>query len=289
MWNWHSVVKTESQHFWNTVKDWCDCQTHPCQQVFSFTAAVKGTERSGWMMQVAVEVLVQSHQPFLLFIRLVHCRKLWTKREKWNLMVSNSKEHDVWSFWHVSFLSFCLPGIQPWAFWFVQEVPELRDANLLYRIAGTFNCLLQGLVGTALVQPLQEPLLAVGHVKKVLSVSGDQDEAELGCGLQVRNVSVEKSCSVELWQADWRPAFTLSKWWGGADKVEDQVQVYVVQELVLFPHQSNQAVARQQDGEHQVFGFGGLQARWHHVPGGTGQRQAGDGAEKKAGVSVQTM
>lgn len=54
------------------------CQTHPCQQVFSFTAAVEGAERSGWMMQVAVKVLVQPHHPFLLFVRLVDGRKLWT-------------------------------------------------------------------------------------------------------------------------------------------------------------------------------------------------------------------
>lgn len=54
------------------------CQTHPCQQVFSFTAAVEGAERSGWMMQVAVKVLVQPHHPFLLFVRLVDGGKLWT-------------------------------------------------------------------------------------------------------------------------------------------------------------------------------------------------------------------
>lgn len=54
------------------------CQTYPCQQVFICTAAVEGTERSGWVMQVAVKVLVQTHQPFLLLIRLIHHRKLWT-------------------------------------------------------------------------------------------------------------------------------------------------------------------------------------------------------------------
>lgn len=32
------------------------------------------------MMQVTVKILVQSHQPFLLFIRLVQLRKLWTVR-----------------------------------------------------------------------------------------------------------------------------------------------------------------------------------------------------------------
>lgn len=183
----------------------------------------------------------------------------------------------------------CLPGVQPWALRFVQEVPELWDANLLHGVAGTFKCLLQGLVGTALAQPLQEPLLAVRHVKKVLSVSWDQDEAELRCRLQVRNVSVEKSCRVELWQTDRRPAFTLSEGGGGANEVKDQVQVYVVQGLVLFPHQSDQAVPRQQDREHKVFGFGSLQARRDHVPGRAAQRQAGDCAEQETGVSVQPM
>lgn len=51
---------------------------HPCQQVFSFTAAVEEAERSGWVVQAAVKVLVQTHNPVLLFLRLVHSRKLWT-------------------------------------------------------------------------------------------------------------------------------------------------------------------------------------------------------------------
>lgn len=54
------------------------CQTYPCQEVFSFAAAVEGTERSGWVVQAAVKVLVQTHQPFQLFIGLIHHRKLWT-------------------------------------------------------------------------------------------------------------------------------------------------------------------------------------------------------------------
>lgn len=102
-------------------------------------------------------------------------------------------------------------------------------------------------------------------------------------------MSVEKSCSVELWQTDGRPAFALPKGRGGADEVEDQVQVNVVQELVLFPHQRNEAVARQQNGEHEALGFGSLQARRHHIPGRAGQRQAGDSAEQQARVSVQSM
>lgn len=102
-------------------------------------------------------------------------------------------------------------------------------------------------------------------------------------------MSVEKSCSVELWQTDRRPAFALTKGRGGADEVEDQVQVYVVQELVFFPHQSDQAVPCQQDGEHQVFGLGSLQAPGHHIPGGARQRKAGDGAEQQAWVAVQPM
>jgi len=168
-------------------------------------------------------------------------------------------------------------------------VPELRDADLLHRIAGALQGVLQGLVGAALAQPLQEPPLAVGHVKKVLPVGGDQDEAELGGGLQVRDVSVEESRRVELRQADGRPAFAVSEARGGAHEVEDQVQVDVVQDLVLLPHQGHQAVARQQDGEHQALGFGGLQARRHRVPGGAGQGQAGDGAEQQARVSVQPV
>lgn len=53
-------------------------QAHPCQQVFSFTAVVDGAEWSGWVVQAAVKVLVQSHKPVLLFLRLVHKGKLRT-------------------------------------------------------------------------------------------------------------------------------------------------------------------------------------------------------------------
>lgn len=100
---------------------------------------------------------------------------------------------------------------------------------------------------------------------------------------------MEKSCRVELWQTDRRPAFALPKGRGGTNEVEDQVQVNVVQELVLLPHQSNEAVPRQQNGEHEAFGFSSLQARRHYVPGRAGQRQAGDSAEQQAGISVQPM
>lgn len=41
---------------------------YPGQQVFGFTAAVEETERSSWVVQVAVEILVQLHQLFLLLI-----------------------------------------------------------------------------------------------------------------------------------------------------------------------------------------------------------------------------
>lgn len=168
-------------------------------------------------------------------------------------------------------------------------MPKLRDADLLHRVAATLQSLLECLVGAALAQPLQEALLAVGHVKKVLSVCGDQDEAELRARLQVRDVSVKKPSRVELGQADGRPAFALAKGRGGADQVEDQVQVYVVQKLVLFPHQSHQLISSQQDGEHQVLGFGCLKARRDHVPYGAGQREAGDSADQQARVSVQPV
>lgn len=168
-------------------------------------------------------------------------------------------------------------------------MPELRDANLLHGVAATLQSLLQCLVGTALAQPLQEALLAVGHVKKVLSVRGDQDEAELRAWLQVGDVSVKKPSGVELRQANGCPAFALAKGRGGTDQVEDQVQVYVVQKLVLFPHQSHQLVSSQQDGKHQVLGFGCLQARRDHVPNGAGQREAGDSADQEARVPVQTV
>lgn len=68
------------------------CQTHPCQQVFSFTAAVEGAERSGWMMQVAVKVLVQPHHPFLLFVRLVDGRKLWTGGTNKEILAHNERK-----------------------------------------------------------------------------------------------------------------------------------------------------------------------------------------------------
>lgn len=67
------------------------------------------------------------------------------------------------------------------------------------------------------------------------------------------------------------------------------MQVYVVQELVLLADQGDQAVAGQQDGEHQVLGLGRLQAGRHHVPGGAGQGQAGDGAEQQARVALQPV
>lgn len=67
-------------------------QTYPRQQVFSFTAAVEGAERSGWMVQVTVKVLVQSHQPFLLFIRLVHYRKLWTGGKEMSVSSNAARE-----------------------------------------------------------------------------------------------------------------------------------------------------------------------------------------------------
>lgn len=48
------------------------------------------------MMHVAVKVLVQSHQPFLLFIGLVHDRKLWTgvKEIKVSCQVQHRKTED---------------------------------------------------------------------------------------------------------------------------------------------------------------------------------------------------
>lgn len=48
------------------------------------------------MMHVAVKVLVQSHQPFLLFIRLVHDRKLWTgvKEIRVSCQVQHRKTED---------------------------------------------------------------------------------------------------------------------------------------------------------------------------------------------------
>lgn len=53
---------------------------YPGQQVFCFTAAVEEAQRSSRVVQVAVEVLVQLHQLFLLLIRLVQLRKLWAKQ-----------------------------------------------------------------------------------------------------------------------------------------------------------------------------------------------------------------
>lgn len=52
------------------------------------TAAVEDAERSDWVVQVAVELLVGSHQPFLLFIGLVQLRELWTV-EKVRTVVSS--------------------------------------------------------------------------------------------------------------------------------------------------------------------------------------------------------
>lgn len=166
---------------------------------------------------------------------------------------------------------------------------ELRDADLLHSITGAFERLLQGLVGAALPQPLHEAVLALRHVEKLLFVGGDQDEAELRRGLQVRDVSVEKAFGVELRQADGSPALALPEGRGGADEVQEQVQVYVMQKLVFLPDKGDQAVAGQQDGEHQVFVFGGLEAGWDHVPGRAGQGQAGDRAEQQPGVLLQAV
>lgn len=56
---------------WTEAEVELEATCHPCQQVFSFTAAVEGAEGSSWMMQAAMKILVQPHQSLLLFIRLV--------------------------------------------------------------------------------------------------------------------------------------------------------------------------------------------------------------------------
>lgn len=63
---------------WTEAEVELETTCYPCQQVFRFTTAVEGAQRSGWMVQAAVKVLVQTHQPFLLLVRLVQVRILWT-------------------------------------------------------------------------------------------------------------------------------------------------------------------------------------------------------------------
>ena len=63
--------------------------TYPGKQVFSLSAVVDGAERMSWVVQVAVQVLVQSHQPFLLLLRLVWHGELRaggkeTENNNWN-------------------------------------------------------------------------------------------------------------------------------------------------------------------------------------------------------------
>lgn len=89
-------------------------------------------------------------------------------------------------------------------------MPELWDADLADRVAGALQRL-QGLVGSALAQPLQEAVLAIRKVKEVLPVGGHQDEAKVRGRLQVRDVGVEEASSVELRVADGHPAFTLAE------------------------------------------------------------------------------
>lgn len=67
------------------------------------------------------------------------------------------------------------------------------------------------------------------------------------------------------------------------------MQVYVVEELVLFSHQRDQAVSGQKDGEDQVFGFSCLQAWGDHISDRSRERQAGDGAEQQTGVPLEPV
>ena len=179
------------------------------------------------------------------------------------------------------------PGVKPGALALVHKVAQFGDAHLGHGVAGGQQRLLQDLVGAAAAEALQEAALAVGQVEEVLAVGGHQDEAELRGGLQVGDVGVEEAGRVELGQADGRPALALAEGRGRAHQVEEQVQVHVVQHLVLLAHQRHQPAPHQQDGEDQALGLGRLQAGGDGVARGAGQREAGDGAQEQARVSVQ--
>lgn len=75
------------------------CLSNPCQKVLLAAAAVEEAQRSGWMMQVAVKLLVRPHQPFLLLLRLIQLRELWTAEKGRRLLASEAygslKSHET--------------------------------------------------------------------------------------------------------------------------------------------------------------------------------------------------
>lgn len=161
---------------------------------------------------------------------------------------------------------------------------EVRDAHLGDAVEGGAQGLLQGVVHPPPPQALLEAPLAVGHGEEVLTVSGDQQQAQVHLLLQVGDVGMEETAGIELREAYGSPGFTLSKRGRGADEVEEQMEVNGVKKLILLPHERHQLVPRQQNGEDQALGLGLLQAAADSVPDAGSQGQAAHGAHQEAGV-----
>ena len=138
------------------------------------------------------------------------------------------------------------------------------------------------------------PSLALGHGVESLLVGGEQQEANRAFRrVQVGYVSVKVTVGVKERQADGSPYLPGLEGGGGADEVEQEVDVGRLQPGVLdhrlLLDDGHQLVLGDENGEHQVGGDGFLQGLAQRVPERGGQGQAVNGRQQKAGVPVNQV
>lgn len=170
-------------------------------------------------------------------------------------------------------------------------MPEVRDAHLAHAVRLHLGDETERVLSH---HGLLDLALALGDGVESLLVCGEQQQANCALGgVQVGDVRIKVTVGVEEREADRSPDLPGLEGRGGADEVEQKVDVGGLQPRVLdhrlLLHDGEQLVLGDEDGENQVGGDGFLQDLAERVPERGGERQAVHGGQQEAGVRVHQV